>query len=385
LNPKLKAGQFSMKASHGLSVFLVTVSIPLFAQQPSSSAQPSTLVPSAASAPQNSGGKKHLITLDVVVTNKSSKPQTGLQQEDFTLLDNKAPQKILSFNAVNESAAKADPPVEIILVIDTVNASFDAVSNERLLIQKFLRQNGGKLSQPTSIVVFSNSGLKSEEAPTLDGNIISANLETNEGIGLRSTHASAGASGASERFVLSLGNLNSLITAQARVPGRKMLIWLSPGWPLLVGSEVSMTPKNKQDLFASVVATSNALRRSRITLYAIDPGGSGGGFGTPGSANGASDKFAYQSFVKGVVGAKNVSPPNLSLQVLATQSGGRVLVNGNDIVSQLQTCVDDASAFYVLSFEGATSEQPDQYHSLELKVNKSGLAARTNTGYYAQP
>lgn len=40
------------------------------------------------------------ITLDVVVTDKSGKPVAGLQQQDFTLLDNKEPNKILSFNAV---------------------------------------------------------------------------------------------------------------------------------------------------------------------------------------------------------------------------------------------------------------------------------------------
>ncbi len=89
--------------------------------------------------------------------------------------------------------------------------------------------------------------------------------------------------------------------------------------------------------------------------------------------------------MKGVPSAKSVSPPDLSLQVLATQTGGRVLVNGNDIANQLQSCVDDASAFYVLSFQGATAEQPDQYHAIELKIDKPGLTARTRTGYYAQP
>jgi VWFA-related protein len=374
-----------MKASYGLPIFLVSISIPLSAQQPSPSTTPSTTGAPSQTATQSSGSRNHQITLDVVVTNKPGKPQTDLQQQDFTLLDNKAPQKILSFDAVNAATAKVDPPVEVILVIDTVNTSFDAVSNERLLIEKFLRQNGGKLANPTSIVVFSNSGLKSEEASTLDGNAISANLEANEGIGLRSTRASAGASGASERYVLSIGNLNSLITANARKPGRKMVIWFSPGWPLLAGAEVNMTPQQKQNLFGSVVATSDALRRGRITLYNVDPGGSGGGFGSPAGANGPSDKFAYQSFVKGVPSAKSASPPNLSLQVLATQTGGRVLVNGNDIASQIQSCVDDASAFYVLSFESAASDQRDQYHSLELKVNKPGLTARTTTGYYSQP
>ena len=39
----------------------------------------------------------HSITLDVVVADKGGHAASGLQQQDFTLLDNKAPQKITSF------------------------------------------------------------------------------------------------------------------------------------------------------------------------------------------------------------------------------------------------------------------------------------------------
>ncbi len=139
-----------------------------------------------------------------------------------------------------------------------------------------------------------------------------------------------------------------------------------------------MSLKTKQDLFVSIVAASEALRRFHMTLYDIDPDNT---FGSPRR----SAKFSYLSFVKGVASAGDVSPTNLSLQVLATQSGGKVLINGNDIAGEIQSCVDDANAFYVLSFTRAISERPDQYHSLELKIDKPGLTARTTTGYYAQP
>src|SRR5580704_17833590 len=75
------------------------------------------------------------ITLDVVVTDKSGKPVPGLQQQDFTLLDNKQPQKILSFQA---AAEKTDPPVEVILLVDEVNTNFTSVSFERAQVEKFL-------------------------------------------------------------------------------------------------------------------------------------------------------------------------------------------------------------------------------------------------------
>jgi hypothetical protein len=39
--------------------------------------------------------------LDVLVTDISGRPVAGLEQKDFTLLDNKKPRPILSFRAVD--------------------------------------------------------------------------------------------------------------------------------------------------------------------------------------------------------------------------------------------------------------------------------------------
>jgi VWFA-related protein len=378
LEIQLKASRLRMQALHGFCIFFVSASIPLLAQQASVAAAPSAANTPAQATAQNSTSTNRQITLDVVVENKSGKPQAGLQQQDFTLLDNKVSQKILSFNAVDVLTAKADPPTEVILLIDTMNTSLDAISDARLQIEKYLRQNDGKLAYPTSIAVFSDSGLKMSGTSTIDGNALSASLKATREIGLRSLHAAAGSSGDSDRFVSSITGLNTLVAAKSRIPGRKIVIWFSSGWPLLTGTETSMSLKTKQDLFASVVAAAEALRRFHLTLYNIDPENT---FGSPKR----SAKFSYLSFVKGVSSPGDVSPANLSLQVLATQSGGKVLINGNDIASEIQSCVDDAHAFYVLSFERAVTDRPDQYHSLELKISKPGLTARTTTGYYAQP
>jgi hypothetical protein len=74
----------------------------------------------------------------VQVTGKSGTPIRRLQKQDFTLLDDRQPQNILSFHAVDDAAVStADPPVEIVLVVDAVNASFQAVNYERSEIKKF--------------------------------------------------------------------------------------------------------------------------------------------------------------------------------------------------------------------------------------------------------
>ena len=76
---------------------------------------------------------------------------------------------------------------------------------------------------------------------------------------------------------------------------------------------------------------------------------------------------------------------NLALQVLAAQSGGRVLNSNNDVAGEIAACVADANAFYVLSFNGLPGDGPNDYHALEIKIDKPGLKARTRSGYYAQP
>jgi VWFA-related protein len=172
------------------------------------------------------------MTLDVVVTDKSGTPVPGLQQQDFTIEDNKQPQSILSFRAVDGTVAAPDPPIEVILVIDRVNTSFQSSANERQQVEKFLRQNGGHLAQPVSLVFFSDSGTQMGNTPTRDGNALVAAIEQSDS-SLRSIRRSEGIYGNLERFNLSIQALNALAAAEANKPGKKLVVWISPGWPLL--------------------------------------------------------------------------------------------------------------------------------------------------------
>src|ERR1035437_10531781 len=64
------------------------------------------------------------IHLDVMVTDAAGKPVGGLTAQDFTLLEDRKPKKIVSFLALDENAAQPEPPVEGILLIDEVNNGF---------------------------------------------------------------------------------------------------------------------------------------------------------------------------------------------------------------------------------------------------------------------
>ena len=64
---------------------------------------------------------QHRIILNVLVTDSSGKPVTGLRQEDFAILDNQHPRAIASFRAVNGGAVAA--ATHVLLMLDTINNS----------------------------------------------------------------------------------------------------------------------------------------------------------------------------------------------------------------------------------------------------------------------
>jgi VWFA-related protein len=325
-----------------------------------------------APAPPARGGTNRHVTLDVVVDDKSGNPVAGLQQLDFTVLDNKQPQTILSFQAVNGTT---EPPVEIVLLIDRVNTSFSNSASERIQVDKFLRQNGGHLARPVSMVFFSDSDTQMENASS-DGNALAEALNQSDS-GLRSLRRSQGFQGAVDRFQLSLRALNWVAAVEAKKPGKKIVIWVSPGWPLLSGPRMDLTVKQEQALFRQIVATSQALWDAHITLNSVDPLGTN-------DAGGSLTNY-YKVFLKGVKQEKQAQIGNLGLQVLAYQSGGRVLNSSNDIAGEIATCIADANSFYVLSYDMPPADGPDEYHELEIKMAKHELKARTRTVYYAQP
>ena len=134
----------------------------------------------------------------MVATDSAGKPISGLQQQDFTILDNNQPQKMTSFDALQ--GATADPPVEVVLLVDLVNTtSFSRVAYERQEIDKFLRQNNGQLPYPTTLVVFSDTDTEIQPEPSRDGNKMADHLASSNS-SLRIIGRSAGVYGAEDRL-----------------------------------------------------------------------------------------------------------------------------------------------------------------------------------------
>lgn len=317
-----------------------------------------------------SGPPSRTISLDVVVTTKPGEPVTGLEKKDFTLLDDKIPREITSFEAVDGSKQ----PVEAILLIDSINTPYTEIAQERNQIQKFLQANGGRLALPTALAVLGDSGIQMQGSYSRDGKGLATALDKYT-IGLRVIGRSAGVQGASERLDDSLKALRTLAMYEAPRPGRKIILWVSPGWPLLSGPGVNLSNHDQASIFSEITWLSTALREAQTTVYAVDPLGVG---------ESLQNVFFYQQFLSGVKRPNDVSIGNLALQVIATQTGGLVL-NSTDVAGLLQRCVADNVAYYRMSFEPPPTETRDVYHQLKVTVAKPDATAATSTGYYAEP
>jgi VWFA-related protein len=128
---------------------------------------------------------KGLIHLDLSVTNAEGEPVSGLDREDFELLDEGHPRKSLTFHAFDSESAKPNYPTQLVLFLDTLGLKFEKVSRMRIAITQFLRQNNGHLALPVSIFGFSDEGLWTvPDHDSNDGNALASDLAERKRIAL---------------------------------------------------------------------------------------------------------------------------------------------------------------------------------------------------------
>jgi VWFA-related protein len=312
------------------------------------------------------------LKLDVVVSDRSGAPVTGLDRSNFTLLDNNHPVNILSFHGFDATAARPDPPVELILVIDQAQLASQLIHDEESGLEHFLKQNGGHLALPTTIYRFSGTNLAVTPQPTSDGNTLAGLISSKNGM----HEVDVGATG-DHLCPVSPSYLNPLIHCRSaalvvlgiitlterRNPGRKLLVWVGSRGPII-----------GENSFEWVTEFSTRLREARITLSSVSF------WRNPG------ERYPYVRYLDGVKSARSLTANNLTVDVLAAQSGGQVLApEDDDLTPLIQDCVRNPDSFYTLSFEPEPTDQPDDYHRLSVEINKSGLVAHTNIRYYDEP
>lgn len=386
-----------------VSIFLF-LSVFAWGQQVEEPASPGA-APRSSAVLANSGVPEGRIKLDVVVTDKAGQPIAGLDSKDFTLLDDKKPVRIVSFRAYNGTNAQPDPPPEVILLFDYVNDELVNITSERHEVEEFLQENGGHLAQPVSIFVLRDTGLQALRQPSTDGNELAAEIEKLPSSLRVNTHET-GANGEVERYNESLKAMSGIAAYEMKKPGRKLLFWIGPGWPLLDSPHFKDANDATERYFKAIVDFSTNLREAQIAVYSVGISQYGFRFvGGPASNSdkssgtlkntglGAqfveesddSDPLAYEGYLKGIKEFWQAKAGDLSVKVLATQNGGRVLGLDNGLKSQIDSCIRDAATFYRLSFDPPRARKADEYHALDVQMDKPGLNAHTSTAYYNQP
>ena len=329
-----------------------------------------------------------LIKLDVLVEDSTGMPVSGLEGSDFSLLEEGRPQTILSFQEFHGRGAGAEPPVKIILLIDTDEVPANLAHDERNAVENYLRKDGGHLPRPVSVFVLSDTGLWTVSHPSGDGNVLAREIEHND-------FARAGPSVDGRRAPIPLGLKDppseSALRALAHIaadertrPGRKLLLWIGPGWGIGTGAYADAKP-GSPSVFGTVCWFSALLREAHLVLYSFAVGEAGaGGPDLQAQLNKGRGEL-YKDYLDGVRSPHKASFMHLYRKVLALQTGGRVLDDSRDLVQQIERSVQDAGYYYRISFDPLPADHPDEYHDLKVVVNRPGLKARAITGYYDQP
>ena len=182
---------------------------------------------------------------------------SNLRQQDFTVLDNKIPRPITDFKI----KSAADEPVHVIVLLDAVNIPYSMVAWSRQEVEKFLKANEGKLTYPTSIAVLTDQGVQIDNDFSTDGNALSDGLEHHP-IGLREITRDSEWSDP-ERMQICITAFQQFLGYTSSLPGRKIVLWISPGWPLLSGPRVDLTLHQEQQIFNEIVGLSTRLQTDR--------------------------------------------------------------------------------------------------------------------------
>ena len=367
------------------------------AQAPPSAHAVPRLIPRTSAEREQRFTALHRIILNVRVADTAGAPVNDLKQSDFTLLDNDQARSLVSFREVNAKSGGA----HIVLVLDAANNFTRQLRHFANEIETYLKQTVEPLPVPVAIGVFSGFDIDVGQ-PSRDRAALLADLATRTA-DLHSTGCithqeqpvrmgspfSANGAGSNravspqelacqnERFAESITALGRLARKEVQVPGRTILIWMGPGWPMLTDKAFAPDPPElKSNFFTQLVSLSMALRQAQVTVNAV---------GSPNlSISPQTPNVRDSAFFAGVASEEQASAADLGLHVLAHQTGGRIFPESKDIAGQIAACTTDAESYYVLTFDSAPAANFGEYHSLAVKVDKPNLDARTNLLYYAE-
>lgn len=156
---------------------------------------------------------------------------------------------------------------------------------------------------------------------------------------------------------LTVNALDAAAAFLAGVPGRKNLIWFTPGIPWLTSyPDFSRVPCLRDDT-AELQRAYGLLTTARVALYPVDPRG----------------LCVYCSPFQDIH----------SMQEMAKATGGVAYYNRNDLDAAVAEAIATGTDYYSLSYVPPLSKYDGQFHKIDVKVDRLGIHLQYRDGYTA--
>jgi VWFA-related protein len=389
----------------------------LKAQQPTN---PST--PAATEAKQTGDTTFTLnVNANIVLTNvvvrdkKTGEVVKGLKASDFSIIEDKAPQKIVSFDFenVDQAAALAEKTTTAgkATIADMLERNFAAspgqLKDHRLMVLFFdlssmqdedidravdaATNYVNNQMAPADLValVSMSTGLSMDQdftnnkAALLRG-LAKYNGDDESGFTNGTTGSTDGTSDDTTAFAADDTEYNSLNTdrellairaiskALEKVDQRKSMLYFSGG-----------LTRNGIENQASLRAATNEAAKANLAIYSVDSRGlqalPPGGDASKGSLRGNS---AYSGSAVTSQLASNYGSQE-TLATLAADTGGKFFGDSNDFGPAFTQVQHDTEAYYILGFHSTNKATDGSFRHLTVKVNRPDLKLEYRPGYYA--
>jgi VWFA-related protein len=182
--------------------------------------------------------------------------------------------------------------------------------------------------------------------------------------------------------------LLSAVKEQYRLPGRKTIIYFTPGFSI---------PQGMEQAFKNVISIAN---RSNVSFYAIDTRGvgAGGNAGASNMLNSAADSSrrqaqstGYQAVSRDEVTAFDTALESsrantqVTLSELSDSTGGFLIANSNDLKTPLRRLNEDIETYYEISYAPQIQKYDGSFRKVLVKSARADLRIQSRAGYFALP
>ena len=370
------------------------------------------------------------VLVDVMVRDATGKPVKDLTAADFTLIEDKQPQKILSFDVYDfkkpSIARRPDaPPLPpnvflnipsapehgplYVMLYDLVNTEMEDQMTARGQILKFIRS----MPDGTRFAIFVNSdGLHLVQGFTSDKNALYAALDSKHSRPHVPRIFLLGRNYGYGDPMISLDELTFMGQYLDGIPGRKNLIWVSGTFPTAVYPREG-DPSQASD---EIRAEMNALAQAEIAVFPINvrgvvvfPEGQTTGAvpqvggaaptsppGTPaastspvaGGSLGSGSPIASAIVTSSLVvsqGGASLSSDYTTQDALAAATGGSAFYSDNDLAATLETATEQGGNYYTLTYSPPAKDDDGKCHSIRVVLDKKGYTLSYRGSYCRVP